>query len=53
MRPDDGSDAEVVPLFGTRGSAGHTRSVERSIDDALAGFLADLEAFVGRCRDLG
>ena len=38
---DDGADAEVVPLFGTRGSGGEGPPMGRSIDDALAGFLAD------------
>lgn len=42
--PDDRVDAEVVPLFGARGSGGAARTEMPSIDAALAGFLAAQEA---------
>lgn len=38
--PDGGEDAEVVPLFGDRGSGGGDATAVPSIDEVLAGFLA-------------
>ncbi len=42
--PDASGEAEVIELFGARGSVGEGGDVGRSIDEALAGFLAEQEA---------